>query len=127
VAERLVEDLQFALQVVSVPVVRESDGVAAAWWLRQMTLVERQAATTLYKALEKAQVLFGAGERDTTNLVKAIREVIDAEPLAKIEYLGIVDKETLEPIPMIDERPALAVMAASIGKARLMDNIILSE
>lgn len=127
VAERLVDDLQFPVQTVGVPVIREPDGVAASWWLRQMTSAERQAATALYKALERAQVLFGAGERDTSNLTKSMREVVDAEPLAQLEYLGVVDRETLEPISMIDERPVLAVVAASIGTARLIDNIILNE
>jgi pantoate--beta-alanine ligase len=127
VADRLIEDLQFAVQMVSIPIVREPDGVAASWWLSQMTPGERQATTAFHLALEKAQVLFGAGERDTANLTRAMREVLEAEPLVRVEYLGVVSTRELEPLAIIDEEPVMAVVAGTIGKARLMDNVVLNE
>lgn len=127
ITKRLVVDLQFSCQVIVVPMVRESDGTAASWWLQRMTPKERQAAALIYKALEKVQVLFGAGERDVANLVKAVREVLESELLIQVDYVGIVDKETLEPLASVEETPALVAIAATIGDGHLTDNIILNE
>lgn len=125
VTRRLVSDLHIPCQVVTLPIVRERDGVAACRGLSAMSEQERRAATLIYKALEKAQVLFGAGERDAANLMESVREQLEPEPSIRIDYLGVVDRETLEPLATIGDSPALMAIAVTIGRARLIDNIAL--
>lgn len=127
IVRQLVSDLHFSFQVTAAPIVREPDGVAASWWLSRMTPSERHAATLVYKALEKAQVLFGAGEREAADLVKAMNEMLKSEVLIRVDYLGIVDLETLEPVASIGESPVLVAMAVTIGEAHLTDCIMLNE
>jgi pantothenate synthetase len=67
-----------------------------------------------------------AGERDTAHILKAMREMIEAHPMIRIEYLAIVDSETLEPLALLGERPALVMLAAFVGKVRLSDNVLLN-
>jgi len=123
----LLADLLFSCQVAVVPIVREQDGVAASWWLPRLSPTQRQAAGLIYKALEKAQVLFGAGEREAADLVKAMSDVLKSDLLIKVDYLGIVDSETLEPLARIAEMPTLAAIAVTIGEAHLTDNMIFAE
>jgi len=127
ITNQLVADLQFSCQVSVAPIVREPDGVAASWWLPRLTPRERQAASLLYKALEKAQVLFGAGERTVQDLVTAMREVLSSDPLIQIDYIGLVDTETLEPVASVEETAALAALAVTINEARLIDSSVLNE
>ena len=103
-----------------------ADGLAVAPENERLTERERQSARVLPQALEKAQVLVAAGERNTANILKAMREMIEAHPTIRIEYLSIVDGETLEPIPLLEDRPALVVVAAFVGKVRLSDNVLLN-
>lgn len=127
IVKHLVTDLHFSFQLMVAPTLREPDGVAASWWLQRMTPQQRQAATAIYKALEKAQVLFGAGERQAADLIKAMDEVLKSEALIQVDYVGIVDQETLEPVASIGEAPALVAIAATIGQARLTDCLTLNE
>ncbi len=127
ITNHLISDLQFSCQLLVTPIVREPDGTAASWWLPLLTSEQRQAASIIYKALEKAQVLFGAGERNAYELVEAIREVLNANLQIQTDYAGIVDATTLEPLANIDETPALAAVAVTIGDAHLIDNIPLNE
>jgi pantoate--beta-alanine ligase len=127
ITNQLVEDLQFSCQILLAPVVREPDGAAASWWLQRMTPAQRQAAGLVYKALEKIHVLFGAGERNAHNLIEAIRDFLKPELLIQLEYVGIVDTHSLEPVSSIDDAPAMAAIAVTIGEAHLIDNIILNE
>jgi pantoate--beta-alanine ligase len=85
---------------------------------------ERAAATVLYRSLLWAQAQYAAGERDASKLREAVYAQIAAEPLARIDYVEVVDAETLQPIERI-ERPALVAVAAFFGAARLIDNCIL--
>ncbi len=124
-AKRLIGDLHIPCQLVTLPIVRERDGVAACRWLAAMSDQERQAATLIYKALERAQVMFGAGERDAANLMESVREQLEPASSIQIDYLGVVDRETLEPLATIGDAPALIAIAVTIGRARLIDNIIL--
>jgi pantoate--beta-alanine ligase len=127
ITNQLIADLQFPCQVAAVPIVREQDGAAASWWFHWMTPNQRHAAGLIYRALEKAQVLFGAGERDGANLVKAMRDILTSDLLLQVDYVGVVDSQTLEPLANIDEMSALAAIAATIGEAHLIDNVSLNE
>jgi pantoate--beta-alanine ligase len=126
IVRRMVRDLHLDVEIVTCPIVRDADGLAVAPENELLTERERQSARVLPQALEKAQVLVAAGERNTANILKAMREMIEAHPIIRIEYLSIVDGETLEPIPLLEDRPALVMLAAFVGKVRVSDNLLLN-
>ncbi|MGQ9778496.1 MAG: pantoate--beta-alanine ligase [Bacillota bacterium] len=124
VIKRLVADLNFPLEIVAVPTVREPDGLAMSSRNTYLSPQERQAALVLYRALSLAADLFTRGERRVGEILARMRELIAAEPLARIDYVAIVDDETLAPLEEID-RPVLVALAVFIGQTRLIDNIVL--
>ncbi|NLG83579.1 MAG: pantoate--beta-alanine ligase [Firmicutes bacterium] len=124
VIKRMVVDLNFPLEIVAVPTVREPDGLAMSSRNTYLSPQERQAALVLYRALCLAKDLFVRGERRAEEILARMRELIAAEPLARIDYVAIVDDETLAPVERID-RPVLVALAVFIGPTRLIDNIVL--
>jgi len=124
VIKRMVADLNMNLEVVVVPTVRESDGLAMSSRNVYLGPEERQAATILFKALTLAQQLGQGGEKDAEKIRRQMTAVIQKEPLAQIDYVSIADAETLEELSSID-RPAVASLAVRIGKTRLIDNMPL--
>jgi pantoate--beta-alanine ligase len=124
VIKRMVADLNMNLEVVVVPTVRESDGLAMSSRNTYLSPKERQAATILFKALTLGQRLWRSGDRDTGNIRRQMMALIQKEPLAQIDYVSIADAETLEELNSLD-RPAVASLAVRIGKTRLIDNMPL--
>ena len=124
VIKKMVADLNMNLEIIVVPTVRESDGLAMSSRNTYLNLKERQAATVLFKALSLARQSWQDGERDGDKIRQQMTSLIQKEPLAKIDYVSIADPDTLEELKEID-RPALASLAVRIGKARLIDNITL--
>lgn len=124
VIKKMVADLNMNLEVIVAPTVRENDGLAMSSRNVYLDPQERQASTILFKALALARNLWGKGERNADILRQEMTSLISKEPLAKIEYVSIVDAETLEELSETD-RPALASLAIRIGKTRLIDNIVL--
>ncbi len=124
VIKRMVADLNMDLEVVVVPAVRESDGLAMSSRNTYLNLEERQAAIVLFKALSLAKQLWQDGEKDADKIRRQMTSLIQKEPLAQIDYVSIADAETLEELKIID-RPALASLAVRIGKTRLIDNVLL--
>jgi pantoate--beta-alanine ligase len=124
VIKRMVADLNMNLEVVVVPTVRESDGLAMSSRNIYLGPEERQAATILFKALILAQQLGRGGEKDAEKIRRQMTALIQKEPLAQIDYVSIADAETLEELNLID-RPAVASLAVRIGKTRLIDNMPL--
>jgi pantoate--beta-alanine ligase len=124
VIKRMAADLNMNLEVVVVPTVRESDGLAMSSRNMYLSPKERQAATILFKALTLAQRLWRSGDRDTENIRRQMTALIQKEPLAQIDYVSIADAETLEELNSLD-RPAVASLAVRIGKTRLIDNMPL--
>lgn len=123
VIRHMVNDLNFNLEIVGCPIIREEDGLAKSSRNTYLNAEERQAALILSKSLECGRELIEAGEKDTAVIKKAITEMIETEPLAKIDYVEIVDWNTLEPVDTI-EGPVLNAIAVYIGKTRLIDNHI---
>jgi pantoate--beta-alanine ligase len=122
VIERLVRDLAIATRIVVCPTLREPDGLAMSSRNAYLTPEDRLRAPALFAALDRAAVLIGAGERDTTAAVAvAQRELHDHDIDA--EYFAIVDPATLAPVEHID-RPVLVAVAARVGRARLIDNVL---
>lgn len=123
VIRHMVEDLNFNLEIVGCPIVREADGLAKSSRNSYLSKDERKAALVLSQSLAIAQKMINEGERDTGKLTLAMTKHIENEPLAKIDYVEFVDWKTLEPVSLID-RPVLNAIAVYIGKTRLIDNHI---
>lgn len=125
VVRRMVRDLNFDLEIVGCPIVREEDGLAKSSRNTYLSEEERKAAVVLSRSLAKGKELIESGERDAEKIKKAIREVIDAEPLAKIDYVEVVNFDTIEAIDTLDGT-VLTAIAVYIGKTRLIDNFIMT-
>jgi pantoate--beta-alanine ligase len=121
VIRRMVRDLDFAVKIVPVETVREPDGLAMSSRNARLSVEEREAAGALSRALRAAQQAAAGGERDAEALRGIARAELAAEPLARVEYLEIVDPETLEPLPRVESAARMA-MAVWIANVRLIDN-----
>lgn len=123
VIRRMVRDLNFNLEIVGCPIIREEDGLAKSSRNTYLSPEERKAAVILHKGLTRGEELANQGEKNANVVKAAIREVIESEPLAKIDYVEIVDFDNMQEIETL-ERPFLAAVAVYIGKTRLIDNFI---
>ena len=124
VIRKMVVDLNMGIEIVVVPTVRESNGLAMSSRNIYLSPKERRAATILFKALTLARRLWRGGEKDAEKIRRQMTALIQKEPLAQIDYVSIADAETLEELNLLD-RPAVASLAVRIGKTRLMDNMPL--
>ena len=124
VIRRMVRDLNFPVEIIGAPTVREADGLACSSRNQYLSAAEREQAPLLQQALQEARALVARGERSTDAILAAARDVIAAKPLARIDYLEIVDAETLEPMAAIGPSSLIAV-AAFFGQTRLIDNLRL--
>ena len=122
----MVEDLDFASEIVVAPTTRETDGLAMSSRNSYLSAAERGSATVLSRALFAMRDAFRHGERRAESLITTGRVVIDGQRVAAIDYLAIADPATLEPVEEADER-SVAMIAARIGKTRLIDNVVLGQ
>jgi pantoate--beta-alanine ligase len=122
VIQNMVRDLGLPVEVVVCPIVREPDGLAMSSRNAYLNEDERKAALVLQHSLTRARELLEAGERDAGKLAAVVRTVLDAEPLAKIDYAAVVDAATFQPVERITG-PAIIPLAVWIGRARLLDNL----
>jgi len=125
VLRRMVRDLNFPVEIVPGPTVREPDGLALSSRNKYLSPAERAEAVCLFQGLEKAKALFAAGERDAAVLKAAICEVIE-KTSGIIDYIELVDDETLQPVARAD-KPALVALAVKFSGARLIDNAVLGK
>ncbi|HEY2922312.1 MAG TPA: pantoate--beta-alanine ligase, partial [Candidatus Binatia bacterium] len=123
---RMVRDLNIDVGVISHPIVREPDGLAMSSRNAYLTAAQRQAAVCLSRSLCKAERLVKRGETSAKAIVRLARSELEQETLAAIEYVELRDAETLEEINNI-ERAAVLALAVQIGKARLIDNRVLTH
>lgn len=124
VIRHMVNDLSFGIEIVGCPIVREDDGLAKSSRNTYLNQEERKAALVLSQSLKKAAESVENGEKNAEALAEEIRNVIQAEPLARIDYVEVVDWNTLEPVAEI-QKPTLVAIAVYIGKTRLIDNFII--
>ncbi len=124
VIKKMVADLNMNLEIVTVPTVREPDGLAMSSRNTYLNPEERRAATVLYQALTLAQQLYSHGEKDADKLRQQMTALIQKQPLATIDYVSIADVKTLDELETVNP-PALVSLAVKIGKTRLIDNIVL--
>lgn len=121
VIRRMVRDLNFDIQIVGCPIVRETDGLAMSSRNTYLSQEERKAALILHKSLMLGKEMAEQGEREATKIKAAIIRKIETEPLARVDYVEIVDPDTLEELEKV-EGETLMAMAVYIGKTRLIDN-----
>ncbi len=124
VIQQMVRDLNFPLEIVVCPIVREADGLAMSSRNVYLNPEERRAATVLYRGLSAAKAAFERGERDADHLRQIVTEIVNAEPLAKLQYVSCADPDTLQELHGPVER-ALLSMAVFVGSTRLIDNMLL--
>ena len=120
IIKKMVKDLNFDIEIIGCPIVREEDGLAKSSRNTYLNAEERKAALCLSRSVAKGQEIIKNGMK-AEKLLGEMTEVINAEPLAKIDYVSVVDALTMEPVEKID-RPVLVAMAVYIGKTRLIDN-----
>jgi len=120
----MVRDLEFPIEVVACPTLRESDGLAMSSRNALLSPEDREAAGSLFLALSEAAERARAGERDAAALVAVMAREIGGTPGARLDYAAVVDDETFEDVRML-ERPARALVAARFGDLRLIDNLLL--
>ncbi|CEO21476.1 pantoate--beta-alanine ligase [Paraclostridium sordellii] len=126
VIKKMVRDLNMNIEIIGCPIIREKDGLAKSSRNTYLTIEERKAATIINKTLNEAKKLIVEGERNSENIINFIKNEITLEPLAKIDYIDIVDINRLEDIKTI-EHEVLVAIAVFIGKTRLIDNFIYDE
>jgi pantoate--beta-alanine ligase len=119
IVRRMVRDLNFNIDIIAVPIVREEDGLACSSRNQYLNAEERKQAAVLFKALRAA---VGSGKQSATDVVALARKVITEAPLARIDYIEVVDAESLQPVEMAGSNTVL-LSAVSFGKTRLIDNI----
>jgi pantoate--beta-alanine ligase len=124
IIQKMVRDLNLDVELVICSTVREADGLAMSSRNAYLSTEERKAATALFRALQAAQRELEAGVRDTPELQRAMRKILESEPRARVDYAEIVDAETFEPIARVGRR-CYALLAVQIGKTRLIDNMLI--
>ncbi|MCD7960112.1 MAG: pantoate--beta-alanine ligase [Ruminococcus sp.] len=124
VIKRMVQDLNMDVDVIGCPIVRETDGLAKSSRNTYLSPEERKAALVLSRSITQGKKYVQQGEKNAHTLVQAMTEIIEKEPLAKIDYVKVVDLFTMQQIDTLD-RPFLAAMAVYIEKTRLIDNFIV--
>lgn len=125
VIKRMVKDLNFDINITGCPIVREEDGLAKSSRNTYLNKEERKAALVLHRAITCGQSLVNNGERNASVVINRMKDIINAEPLAKTDYVEIVDMNTMESVSVI-KGEILCAIAVYIGKTRLIDNFIVN-
>lgn len=124
VVRRMVRDLDMDIEIVGCPIVRESDGLAKSSRNTYLSEAEGKAALVLSRAVFAGKEMMEKGERDAEKILLAMRKIIEAEPLARIDYVEMVDADNIAPLARAEGR-VLTAMAVYIGTTRLIDNFIM--
>ncbi len=127
VIKRLTNDLGFETEIVVVPTVREESGLAMSSRNERLSLEEREKAAVIIDALREAKIAFKRGERNAADLAQIVKNRIATEPLAKLDYVAIVDRNSLQTVEKIGDDEALILIAVHFGPVRLIDNVILNR
>ena len=127
VIKRLTRDLGFETEIVVLPTIREETGLAMSSRNSLLTDEEKHKASIIYQGLREAKIAFRGGERNALKLADIVRRKIETEPFARIDYVSVIDTETLAPIEKIGENAATIAVAVRFGLARLIDNIVLNK
>lgn len=123
IIKKMVKDLNFDIKIVGCPIIREADGLAKSSRNTYLSAEERKAALCLSRGIFAGKELYNNGEKSADKIKNAIKDEIEKEPLAKIDYIEIVDLDELKPVKTAD-KPILTAIAVYIGKTRLIDNFM---
>ncbi|HKB68737.1 MAG TPA: pantoate--beta-alanine ligase [Pyrinomonadaceae bacterium] len=127
IIKRMIRDLAFDTEIVVSPTVREDSGLAISSRNLYLDAEEQQSAAVIHRALKQAKEIYKKGERHAAKLAETVRATIETEPRVRVDYVSVVDAETLEKLDKLDERPILVAVAAYVGKTRLIDNTMLNK
>jgi pantoate--beta-alanine ligase len=127
VIKRMTTDLGFETEIVIVPTVREESGLAMSSRNENLSSEEREKAGVIFKGLREAKLAFRSGTRNASELIGIVQKTIEAEPLARIDYVTAVDGLSLEPIEKIGDSEVILATAVYFGKVRLIDNVVLNK
>ncbi len=124
IIKRMVRDMKMGVRIEVGPIVREPDGLAMSSRHAYLDPRQRRQATVLSRALKEVERLAAQGETSSTRLIEGARQIFHKEPEVRVDYIEVVDPETLEPLPDL-KRGALVAVAAYVGSTRLIDNALL--
>jgi len=127
VVKRLTRDLGFETEIVVVPTVREESGLALSSRNERLSQEDRAKAAVIIEALREGKLAFKRGERDAADLAEIVKKRLAEEPLATLDYVTIIDRESLQPIETIGDNETLIALAAEVAGVRLIDNVILNR
>lgn len=127
VIKRLTTDLGFETEIVVVPTVREQSGLAMSSRNERLSPEEREKAVVIINALREAKIAFKKGERNASELTQIVKDHIATEPLAKLDYVEIVDRNSMQLVEKVGDAETLIVIAVNLGDVRLIDNVILNR
>ncbi len=127
VIKRLTLDLGFETEIVVIPTVRQKSGLALSSRNTLLSEEEFQKASVIIDALREAKIAFKKGERNAAILTEIVRNRISGEPLAVIDYIAVIDRETLQPVDRVGDEETLIAAAVGFGSVRLIDNVILNR
>ena len=127
IIKRLVRDLAFDTEIVVLPTVREDSGLAISSRNLYLDAEEQESASVIHRALKLAKEAYKKGEHHAGKIADIVRKTIETEPRVRVDYVSVVDAETLEKLDRLDERPILVAVAAYVGKTRLIDNTMLNK
>ena len=127
VVKQLTRDLGFETEVVVVPTVREESGLALSSRNALLSDEDRQKASIIYRALREAKAAFKRGERNASTLSQLVNQILAEEPLANVDYIAIVDADTLQPVEKVGDKETLIAAAINFGNVRLIDNVVLNR
>jgi pantoate--beta-alanine ligase len=127
IVRRLTRDLGFETEIAVMPTIREESGLAMSSRNELLDDEKRRKAAVIFHALREAKAAFKKGERNALKLTAIVQQAIGGEPLARIDYIAVVDRNTLEPIDKIGDNEALIAVAAIFDNVRLIDNIVVNR
>ena len=127
VIKRLTNDLGFETEIIVVPTVREASGLAMSSRNELLSPEQRQKASIIIEALREAKIAFKKGERNASSLAQIVTSRIGTEPMARLDYVAIVDRDTLQPVEKIGDDETLIVTAVYFDSVRLIDNVLLNR
>jgi pantoate--beta-alanine ligase len=127
IVRRLARDLGFETEIVVLPTIREESGLALSSRNAYLSDEERQKSAIVFQGLREAKAAFKGGERNAARLAQMVQERIETEPLARIDYVAVVDGRTLDPVEKIGDTETLIAAAVRFGKVRLIDNLVLKR
>ncbi len=127
VIKRLTKDLGFDTEIIVAPTVREESGLAMSSRNARLSPESRQKASVIINALREAKIAYKKGERNASKLTQIVHGIIEAEPLANIDYIAAVDRDSLEPVDKIGDNETLLAAAVTFDGVRLIDNVVLNR